>query len=116
MDSSSEALLDAYRSAAMEHGLALHLAESERANRAFRLLRQCLQAIDNAMGRKSLTGLLDDGDPHVALWAGTHLLATSPTVAELALERLAALPAGVAASDAQTVLAEWRAGRLTPSE
>ncbi|MBN9682540.1 MULTISPECIES: DUF2019 domain-containing protein [unclassified Corallococcus] len=67
-------------------------------------------------GRSALTGLLEDSNPRVRLWAASHALEFAPALAEAELERLAQGPAGVVRLDAEMTLSEWRAGNLKFSD
>ncbi|NBC45912.1 DUF2019 domain-containing protein [Corallococcus exiguus] len=67
-------------------------------------------------GRSALTGLLQDSNPRVRLWAASHALEFAPVLAEAELERLALGPAGVVRLDAEMTLSEWRAGNMKFTE
>ena len=85
----------------------LPFAAPERLALAYRTLR--------ARGLGSQVKLLDllrDSDAGVRGWVASHALEFSPEKGEPVLVELAAQP-GVVGLDAQMVLEEWRAGRLT---
>ena len=67
-------------------------------------------------GRAALTVLLQDSNPHVRLWAASHVLEFAPMDAEAELERLAHGPPSVVRLDAEMTLREWRAGNLKFTE
>ncbi|WP_375754550.1 DUF2019 domain-containing protein [Corallococcus exercitus] len=67
-------------------------------------------------GRSALTGLLQDSNPRVRLWAASHALEFAPVLAEAERERLSQGPAGVVRLDAEMTLSEWRSGNLKFTE
>ena len=63
-----------------------------------------------------LLQLMANSNPHVRVWAASHVLEFDPGAAEAELERLASGPPSIARSDAEMTLKEWRAGNLTFSD
>jgi hypothetical protein len=63
-------------------------------------------------GRAALLRLMSSSNPHVQVWAASHVLEFDPSPAEALLERLAGGPPSIVRLDAEMTLKEWRAGNL----
>jgi hypothetical protein len=110
---SDEVLLETYRLAAAEHGLATESGDYRAGNRAHERLAKAYRTLRErgpASQAKVLT-LLKDSDVGVRAWAAAHALEFDPAAAEPVLTKLAAQP-GLVGFGAQMTLREWRAGRL----
>ncbi|RUO89666.1 DUF2019 domain-containing protein [Corallococcus sp. AB018] len=111
-------LVRTYAEAAELHGQASVEGKHRAANTQYARLMAAWRELRNRgeAGRSALTGLLQDSNPRVRLWAASHALEFAPVLAEAELERLAQGPAGVVRLDAEMTLSEWRAGNLKFTE
>ena len=110
-----ESLLEEeYREAAERHGTNTISGDYKKTNKAYddlvKVLHRMRQLDDR--GESILLRAAQDHTNSVACWAATHLLPLSEQEAIKVLERIAS-GQGPIAFDAEMVLEEWRAGRLT---
>jgi hypothetical protein len=63
-------------------------------------------------GQVALSRLMVSSNPHVRVWAASHVLEFDPGPAEAELERLASGPPSIVRLDAEMTLKQWRAGNL----
>ncbi|RKG83040.1 DUF2019 domain-containing protein [Corallococcus sp. CA049B] len=107
-------LVAAFAKAAELHGQASVEGRHRSANTQYARLTATWRELRTRgeAGRSALTGLLQDSNPRVRLWAASHALEFTPMLAEAELERLSQGPAGVVRLDAEMTLSEWRAGNL----
>jgi len=107
----SNDLVEQYAACAKRHGQATQLGDSRSANAAHDGLCEVFKKLKGSGELGCLEPLLQDPDVHVRCWAATHYLSVDKRKAAKALKALCK-GRGIAAFNAQTVLAEWRAGRL----
>jgi hypothetical protein len=110
---SVEALIAAYRSAAMGHGTAVENSNHREANvyhdKIARIYRELRRRGDTAVA--ALLPLLDDIEVKVRVWAAAHALEFAPQRGAVVLEHLSMLP-GFIGLNATMTLREWRNGSL----
>ena len=110
----AQALVAAYRAAAVAHGRATNDGDHRAANRHHDIVaaiyRELRKRGDSA--RRELLPLLDDIDPYVRAWAAAHALDFAPDRGERVLRRLAESPGAIGLS-AEMTLREWAKGSLT---
>jgi hypothetical protein len=63
-------------------------------------------------GQAALSMLMASSNPHVRVWAASHVLEFDPGPAEAELARLADGPPSIVRLDAEMTLKQWRAGKL----
>lgn len=99
-----------YRAAAIETSLR---NDPEKANQAHDRLHKLYKSLcTTSDGREAIARLMADSDPNVRLWAASHSLFWKPDDARRVLEQIAAC-GGLLAFDAEMVLKQFDAGRLT---
>lgn len=106
--------MERYRAAALAHGEATEAGDHRRANKAHQQLVEALRAVratGDAAG--ALGKLMDDPELAVRVWAATHGLEFDPDAAERVLSGIASGGHTIHQFNAEMVLREWRAGRLT---
>jgi hypothetical protein len=108
MNDMSETLAE-YREAAEGTGDAV----AKRANRWHARMNMCYRALrQSESGRKGITSLVSDDNPHVRVWAAAHALQWAPELARLALESLRDSQ-GPCSLTAEMTLNEFDKGRLS---
>ena len=104
-------ILEDYVQTAIQHGKATDDGDSNLANNAYDHLDELFQEILVSERRRELLPLLDHEDPSVRSKAAFHTLTIEPTLAEAALEAVAAGP-GLIGFSAEITLSQWRLGKL----
>ncbi|MEZ6003945.1 MAG: DUF2019 domain-containing protein [Planctomycetota bacterium] len=108
-----EMLESAYERAAAAQGAAGDNGDYRKANAAYdevsRVLKEVRRLPDRGM--ELLTRLARNENPHVRLWAATHLLPLDEVMALAVLSALTSEPpfCGI---NAEMTIQEWKAGRL----
>jgi len=103
-----------YEEAAALHGQASREGEYRVANAQYKRITAVWKELQGRgdEGRAALLQLMSSSNPHVQVWAASHVLEFAPGPAEALLERLAGGPPSVVRLDAEMTLKEWRAGNL----
>lgn len=105
-----EKLVQDYRTASLQTGL---WNDAENANQAHDRLHKLYKILRTTPeGQEAISRLMADSDPYVRLWAASHSLFWKPDDARKVLEQIAAC-GGLLGFDAEMVLKEFDAGRLT---
>ncbi|NVJ01210.1 DUF2019 domain-containing protein [Myxococcus sp. AM009] len=112
---SLQELASMYEEFAAAHGQASETGDHRKANAQFRRIAAVWKELRTrkSEGSGALLNLLGSANPHVRGWAASHALESAPQAAEAVLEQLANGPPSIARFNAEMVLSEWRAGRLT---
>jgi hypothetical protein len=109
-----EGLEEKCRKYAEEHAAASANGDYKTANRSYDKLVGLLPGLRSShdQGKESLRRLMKDPSDAVSLWAATHSL---PIAGEDALAILEAIAkkGGIIGLEAEMVIKEWKAGRLT---
>ena len=105
-------LVGRYRTAATTHGRGTIEGNSAETNEAANFLSAAYRELRRRNQEAVLSVLLEDPDPSVRGWAGSHVLEFAPDEAEPVLMALAADDLGIISFNAEMTLEEWRAGRL----
>ena len=103
-----------YEEAAARHGQASTEGNHRVANAQYKRIVAAWKALraKGEEGRTRLVQLMGSSNPHVRVWAASHVLEFDPRSAEAELEQLAKGPPSVVRLDAEMTLREWRAGNL----
>lgn len=103
-----------YEEAAALHGQASRDGDHRAANAQYKRLTASWKELRGRgdEGRAALQQLMSSSNPHVQVWAASHVLEFAPGPAEALLEQLASGPPSVVRLDAEMTLKEWRAGHL----
>ncbi len=107
----SNDLVKQYASSAKRHGHATNSGDSSAANAAHDDLYAVFRELKKSGKLACLEPLLQNSNVDVRCWAATHYLLVDERRATKALKALSK-GSGIAAFDAEMVLAEWKAGRL----
>ncbi len=107
----SNELIEQYATCAKRHGHATISGDSSAANAAHDDLYAVFRELKKSGNLACLEPLLRESDVNVRCWAATHYLLVDERRATKALKALSK-GSGMAAFDAEMVLAEWKAGRL----
>ena len=113
MTPTSDTALASYRDAACAHGAATLVGDSDRANRAAKMIREMYLELAQLDQLERLRELLVDDDPSTRSWSASHLLHTWPREAEPVLRELAKRE-DILGLNASMALHEWKGGRLKP--
>ena len=111
-----DALIAAYRAAAVAHGQAAENGSTKRCNTAFdeltRIRRELRQAGPDTL--RQLSALLEDEDRAVRRSAAVDALEFAPDDAVRVLREVASGPKGMVRLDAEMILEQWEAGEWAP--
>lgn len=107
--------IDDYVASVLEHKEHMKRCDGSNAYRTFLRMLSTLKSIYAADdgGRAVLHRLIEHEDDMVRCWAASHLMPLDEAAAVACLETLASESVEPAGMDAQLVLNEWRAGRLS---
>lgn len=103
-----------YEESAALHGQASQDGDHRGANAQYKRITATWKELRGrgAEGRAALLQLMSSRNPHVQVWAASHVLEFAPGPAEALLERLAGGPPSVVRLDAEMTLKEWKTGHL----
>jgi hypothetical protein len=108
------AIVEEYRQQAVSHGKCTHEGDSIGASSAHDKLIELATTILNSSDAPSITGLLEDEDVWVQLWAATHLLELDEATATQKLLQLSEAGIPLTSISARYTLESWNDGDLPP--
>ncbi|MEM1298163.1 MAG: hypothetical protein AAGH68_02705 [Pseudomonadota bacterium] len=107
-------LIEQYREAASQHGLAKRAGNASATNDAHDRIILTLKKIDRADQNEDMFQLYDDDDVGVQAWAATHTLEVDEHRAEQKLKEISEMSIPLTSMAARLVLSEWASGALKP--
>lgn len=115
MDANVQSAIERYTAAADVNSTASFRGDADRSNAAYEEMIHALHELDRLTNgdRSFLLSLLAHPRGGVRVAAATHLLKSHTKEATRCLKELAS-GKGMIAFEAETTLAEWKAGRLNP--
>jgi hypothetical protein len=110
--STTDQLVRQYRAEAHERSKGILNGEPQSGKTSPQPLTRIYREVRRRGVESALTALLEDPDPGVRLWAGTHALEFAPSKGQMVLGRLASADFGPVSRRAELTLKKWREAYL----